>query len=365
MLDLSAQYEQIRCEIESAVAEVFEMQAFRGGPKVESFEKAMAGYLGVVDAIGVNSGTDALLLTLKALDLEPDDEVITSTFTFFATAGAISNAHAKPVFVDIDPSTYNIDVSQIESKITDRTKAIVPVHLYGQCADMDAILEIADKHDLYVVEDAAQAIGARYKDRPACTMSNPAGALSFYPTKNLGAAGDGGMVVANNESIGRMIRLLRCHGSEVTYHHSIIGTNSHLDAIQAAVLEVKLKYLDEWIEKRRANASYYNDKLAEVDEITLPVESEGFYHSYNQYVIRIPERDAARDFLQKKGIGCAVFYPVPLHRQGCFRYLGHDENDCPVANTAAEEVLALPIFPELTRKQQDEVIDALKAYLVS
>lgn len=363
MLDLVAQYAQLRDEIEPAVAEIFEAQWFRGGPKVEAFEKAMADYCGVPDAVGVASGTDALLLALKTLDLQPGDEIITTTFTFFATAGAIANAGGIPVFVDIDPATYNIDPDQIEIKITERTRAIVPVHLYGQCADMDSILALAKRHDLKVIEDAAQSIGAKYKGRSAGSMSDPGAALSFYPTKSLGGAGEGGMVLARDEGVAEEIRLLRCHGSEVLYHHSIIGTNSHLGAIQAAVLHVKLKYLEEWTNKRRANAHYYDAHLGALEEIVTPHEAEGNLHVYSPYVIRIPKRDEAMAFLREREIGCAVFYPLPLHRQECFEHWGGKDEVCPEANRASKEVLALPIYPELTQEQLEEVVETVKAFI--
>lgn len=362
MLDLQAQYRRIQPEIDAAVAEVFESQRFIGGPEVEGLEKAVAEYLAVEHAIGVASGTDALLLSLKALGVNSGDEVITSTFSFFATAGAAANAGATPVFVDIDPDTFNIDVSQIEARITEWTRAIMPVHLFGQCADMDPILEIAAKHKLPVVEDAAQAIGARYKGRPACTIGNAA-ALSFYPTKNLGGAGDAGMVIARDARLAEAVRRLRNHGADTAHLHKVVGTNSRLDAIQAAVLEVKLKYLDGWNEQRRAHAAYYNTRFANMPEVTTPVERGGNHHVYHQYVIRIPARDAARELFERRGIGCSVFYPLPLHQQECFRAFGCHETACPRAVEASKEVLALPIYPELTPEQQDQVVDAVKEHL--
>ena len=364
MLDLRAQYHRIKTEIDAAVTEVFESQTFVGGSKVENLERAIQDYVGAKRALAVASGTDALLLLLRGMDLRPGDEVITTTFSFFATAGAISNAGAKPVFVDIDPLTYNIDVTQIESRITERTRAIIPVHLYGQCADVDPIMEIAARHNLRVIEDSAQALGAKYKGRSACTLGDAA-AISFYPTKNLGGAGDGGMVVTNNKSIAERVGLLRAHGADATYFHVIVGTNSRLDALQAAILLVKLRYLDEWNAQRRACAAYYAEHLACLDAIQIPVEAPGNYHVYHQYVIRTPRRDTLRDRLRQEGIGCSVFYPLPLHQQKCFHDLGYRVEDCPQAAHAAQEVLALPIYPELLPEQQDIVIQAIKDHLVS
>lgn len=362
MLDLRAQYERIKPEIDAAVAEVFESQYFIGGPKVEGLERDLACYLGVEQAVAVASGTDALFLSLKALGVGPGSEVITSTFSFFATAGATANAGATPIFVDIDPVTFNLDVSQIESRITERTCAILPVHLFGQCADMDPILECAARHGLRVLEDAAQAIGARYKGRPACTMGDGA-ALSFYPSKNLGAAGDGGMVIARDAQLARDVRRLRNHGGDSAYLHEVVGTNSRLDAIQAAVLQVKLKYVDQWNHERRARAAYYTARFADVPEVVTPVEADGNYHVYHQYVIRIPQRDAARDVFQQRGVAFSVFYPVPLHLQECFRPFGSGAAPCPNAVVASKEVLALPMFPEITPEQQDAVVDAVKEHL--
>lgn len=361
-IDLRAQYRRIKPEIDAAVAEVFESQVFVGGPKVQGIEAAIAEYVGASHAIAVASGTDALLLLFRAIGLTPGDEVITTSFSFFATAGAVVNAGGIPVFIDIDPATYNIDVDQIEAHITPRTRAIVPVHLYGQCADMDLILSIAEKHGLYVIEDAAQCLGAKYKGRPATVLGHAA-AVSFYPTKNLGGAGDGGMVVTKDATIADRVRMLRAHGADKTYYHSIVGTNSRLDALQAAVLLVKMKYLDQWNEERRARAAYYTDKLAALSGVVVPVETAGNYHVYNQYVVRLPKREAARELLSQREIGSSVFYPVPLHLQLCFEHLRYSDTDCPQAVQAAQEVLALPIFAELTEAQQDEVVTAIKDHL--
>lgn len=362
MLDLRAQYAQIKDEIAEAVNRVFETQQFRGGPEVEAFEREMAGRVGVAHALGVSSGTDALFLALKALGLKPGDEVITTPFTFFATAGAIVNAGGVPVFADIDPATFNIDANQIEQRLSERTRVILPVHLYGQCADMTPLLGIAGKHRLTVLEDAAQAIGALYHDRAAGSMGQAA-AFSFYPTKNLGAAGEGGLVSTNDAEIAQAIRLLRCHGAGTTYIHEMVGFNSHLQALQAAVLRVKLHYLERWNEARRAHAAYYNAHFAEMPGVAVPIERPGRHHIYHQYVIRLPKRDEARALFQSRGIGCGVFYPLPLHRQQCFAHLPSAQAKCPEADRASREVLALPIFPELTQPQQDEVIAAVKEHL--
>lgn len=362
MLDLRAQYASIKAEIDAAVAEVFAAQQFRGGPKLEVFENAMADYIQAEQAIGVASGTDALYLLFRAIGLKPGDEIITTPFTFFATAGAIVNAGGRPVFVDIDPVTYNIDAEQVEARIADQTRGILPVHLYGQCADMDPLFEIAERQGLYLIEDGAQAVGAKYGDEPACSIGHAA-ALSFYPTKNLGGAGEGGMVVVNDMSLGDTVRLLRTHGAGQTYVHELVGTNSHLDALQAAVLLVKLKHLDAWNAKRREHAAYYDAHLAELPEVTIPAEACGNYHIYHQYVIRLPERDAARELFEERGIGCGVFYPIPLHKQECFAFLDCAKTPCPEAEKACREVLALPMYPELVPDQLDEVITAVKDHL--
>ncbi len=362
MMDLKKQYARLKPEIDAAVAEVLASQQFRGGPQVERLEQAIAAMTQTHQAMGVSTGTDALLLPLKALSLNPGDEVITTPFTFFATAGAIVNAGGIPVFADIDPVTFTINVAQIEGLITPRTRAIVPVHLYGQCADMMPLLEMAQRHGLAVIEDSAQALGASYQGRPACSMGQ-AGAISFYPTKNLGAAGEGGMVAATDAAMAEKVRLLRAHGAGTTYIHSIVGTNSHLHAIQAAVLNVKLQYLTEWNEQRRANARYYTQHFSAMPEVTVPEEALGNYHVYHQYVIRLPRRDEARKLFQERGIGCGVFYPLPLHRQDCFKPYGCEKAQCPEADRASREVLALPIVPELTPEHLDEVIAAVKDHL--
>jgi dTDP-4-amino-4,6-dideoxygalactose transaminase len=299
----------------------------------------------------------------RSLDLKPGDEIITTPWTFFATAGAIVNAGARPVFVDIEPDTYCIDPLQIEARITPKTRAILAVHLYGQCANMEAITHIAARHGVPVFEDAAQALGAKQHGVAACALSQ-GGALSFYPTKNLGAAGEGGMIATNSDTLADTVRLLRCHGAHKTYFHQAVGVNSHLHGIQAAVLNVKLKYLDEWTAARRRVAARYDEALRGVDGFEVPVVASGNEHVYHQYVIRIANRDAAREFLQSRGIGCAIFYPLPLHMQPCFASLGYAPDDFPEALRASKEVLALPIYPELTEAQQDEVIAAIRDYML-
>ena len=362
MLDLRAQYASIKPEIDAAVAEVFETQQFRGGPAVDAFELDLAAFTGSRHAIGVSSGTDALYIALKALPLRPGDEVITSPFTFFATAGAIVNAGGIPVFADIEPDTCNIDPASIERLISPRTRCILPVHLFGQCARMDAIMDIAGRHGLLVIEDAAQALGASYRGTQAGGWGI-ATALSFYPTKNLGAAGEAGAILTNDDEMADRIRLLRSHGADAPYRHVVVGVNSHLHALQAAVLHVKLKRLADWNKARRECARYYTERLCAFPDIQTPVEMPDTVHVYHQYVIRVPERDAARQLLTERGIGCSVFYPIPLHKQPCMQPFVNPRNGCAQAERACEEVLALPIFPELTREQQDAVIDALAEHL--
>ena len=361
LLDLKAQYATIKDEIKAAIDEVLESQYFILGPKVQQFEEEIAGYCNVQHAVGVASGSDALLLALMAIDVGLGDEVITTPYTFFATAGSISRLGAKPVFVDIDPKTYNINPELIPEKITDKTKAIIPVHLYGQCADMDPILEIGKKHNLCIIEDAAQAIGAEYKGRRAGSMGDM-GCLSFFPSKNLGGYGDGGMVITNNAELAEKIRVLRAHGAKPKYYHSLIGVNSRLDALQAAVLSVKLKYLDGWSRARHQNAETYNYLLKGTDVITPYVEPYN-YHIYNQYIIRVSKRDELHQFLNERKIGTAIYYPVSLHLQGCYADLGYKEGDFPESEKAAKETVALPIYSELTKEQQTAVVNAIKEFV--
>jgi len=360
-LDLKREYASIRDEIDQAIIKVLNNTQFILGPEVKSLEEEIARYCQTKYAIGVASGTDALLLSLRAFGIEPGDEVITSTFSFFSSAGVIANLKAKPIFVDIDPLTYNIDPQQIEKKITRKTKAIMPVHLFGQCADMDSILELAKKYNIKVVEDAAQSIGAKYKGKKAGSMGDT-GCFSFYPTKNLGAAGDGGMVVTNNQDLSERIRLLRVHGQKSKYSHSIVGYNSRLDTLQAAILRVKLKYLDAWHEKRRTNATYYDKPFKDTDIITPKIESFN-YHIYNQYTIAVKNRDKLKEHLTQNQIGFDTYYPVPLHVQKCFEELGYKKGNLPDSERKALEVISLPIYPGLTKEEQDYVIERIKDFI--
>lgn len=328
---------------------------------MDEFERAVAAYVGAPHALGVSTGTDAILLMVRALDLRPGDEIITTPFTFFATGGAIVNAGGVPVFVDIDPATFNIDTAKIEAAITPRTRAIVAVHIFGQCADMDPILDIGRRHGITVFEDAAQSLGAKYKGRPACSMGAGAG-ISFYPSKNLGAAGEGGMVIANEEWLYDKVRLLRAHGAEKTYIHQLVGTNSHLHTIQAAVLHVKLGRLDAWNARRREIAAAYEAELRALPGVVTPKTLEGNEHVWHQYVLRLPRRDEALALLKSRGIECGVFYPLPLHRQECFAPYGCGNAQCPEADRASAEVLALPIYPEMSDSQFAHVVETVKSH---
>ena len=364
-LDLKAQYESIKDEINAAIAEVLESTQFILGPTVRDLEQQVAAHCGCKYGVGVASGTDALRLTLTALGIGPGrfdklstrDEVITTPFTFIATANTISHCGARPVFVDIDPHSYNIDPAAIEAAITEHTKAIFPVHLYGQPADMGSIMELAEAHGLYVIEDAAQAIGARYKGRQVGSIGYAA-CLSFYPTKNLGAYGDGGMVVTNDVALAEKVDILRRQGGKKKYHAEVLGFNSRLDSLQAAILGVKLKYLDDWNEARRRVAQRYNELLTDLP-VTTPYESPDVYHVYHQYTIRAPQRDALAAYLKERGIGTMIYYPVPLHLQRLYASLGYGEGSLPVSEAASREVLSLPMYPELTEAQQQEVAQAI------
>ena len=362
LLDLKAQYAQIREEIESAVKEVIESQYFIMGPKVQEFEKNIAKYCDVKHALGVSSGTDAILLALMALDIKPGDEVITTTYSFFATAGCISRLNAIPVFVDIDPESFNIDPALIEAKITKKTRAIIPVHLYGQMADMDPILKIAKKHKLKVIEDAAQAIGSDYKDGSRAGSSGDMGCFSFFPSKNLGGFGDGGLITTNDDVLFEKLVYLRNHGAHPKYYHKMIGGNFRLDALQAAILDVKLKYLDGWTEGRRKNADYYDQGIIKrrLDKfIQTPKRLAGYRHIFNQYILQTKDRDELIKHLQSKNIGCEIYYPVTFNNQECFKYLGYKKGDFPCAEKAADETLAIPIYPELTTDQKDYILDEI------
>jgi dTDP-4-amino-4,6-dideoxygalactose transaminase len=391
LLDLKAQYATLRDEIREAIDRVAESQYFILGPEVEALEKEVADYSQCEFGIGVSSGSDALLVTLMAIGLKPGDEVITTPYTFFATAGAVSRLGGKPVFVDIDPLSYNIDPAAIEAAITPATRAIIPVHLYGQMAEMDAIMEIASRHNLIVIEDAAQAIGSEYKGRRAGSIGH-FGCFSFFPSKNLGGFGDGGMVTANDAKLADTVKLLRNHGYRPKYYNKVVGGNFRLDAIQAAVLRVKLKYLDQWTEARQKNAARYRELFAEAElsikpeslsstsadgsrlnlggssdscslndasGVVLPVEEPERRHIYNQFVIRCARRDALMNHLKERKIGTEIYYPVPMHLQECFNDLGLGEGDFPKSECAARETLALPIYPELTEEMMATVVKAV------
>jgi dTDP-4-amino-4,6-dideoxygalactose transaminase len=363
LLDLQAQYATIADEIQAAIGRVIASQGFILGPEVTACESEIAAYCGARHGIGVSSGTDALLAALMALEIGPGDEVITSPFTFFATAGAIARLGATPVFADIDPISFNIDPAAIERVITPRSRAIIPVHLYGQCAHMAPILDLAKRHGLAVVEDAAQAIGSSYEGRPAGSMGTM-GCFSFFPSKNLGAFGDGGMVVTNDDQLAERLRTLRAHGSKPKYFHSMVGGNFRLDALQAAVVRVKLPYLERWTEARRRNAALYDRLLADLPGVVTP-KPRFERHVFNQYVIRGPERDRIQAALKERGIGTEIYYPLPLHRQDCFAYLGYSLGSLPQAEQAAKDVLALPIYPELKETQIAEVVAGIKAALTA
>jgi dTDP-4-amino-4,6-dideoxygalactose transaminase len=358
LLDLQEQYLSIRGEVRRVLDEVCDAQDFILGPRVERFEQNLAKYCQTKHAIGVSSGTDALLCTLMALDVRPDDEVICPAFTFFATAGSIARLGAKPVFADIDPATFNIAPEAVREKLTQKTKAIMPVHLFGQLADMEAINDIAASRELPVIEDAAQAIGAKRNGKPACAHGF-AGCLSFYPTKNLGGFGDGGAICTNDDALAEKCRLLRVHGSGTrTYYHKFIGGMFRLAAIQAAVLDIKLRRLDTWHEGRRRNAAIYDEMLAGSKVVTPKIEA-GNWSIYNQYVVRVQDRDAVKAKLAEAGVGSAVYYPMPLHVQECFAYLGHKDGDFPESERACRDVLALPVYPELKEEEVRYVATSL------
>lgn len=365
LLDLKLQYQKIKPEILQAIHQVCEDQSFILGPHVESFERELAKYVGVTHAIGVTSGTDALLLALMAVGVKPGDEVLTTPYTFFATAGSISRLGATPVFVDIDPQTYHLDASRLETALTPKVRAIVPVHLYGRPAELTSILALARDEGLAVIEDAAQALGAVESGKRVGGIGD-LGAFSFFPSKNLGGFGDGGMVVTNDDALASAVRRLRVHGSERRYEHVDVGINGRLDALQAAVLRVKLAHLDEWTESRRQNAKRYLTFFTEAglrDLLALPSVSDG--HVFNQFVIRSKRRDELKAFLASREIGTEVYYPIPLHLQPCYRHLGYGEGDFPQAELAAKESLALPIYPELTEAQQAFVVESIVQFYQS
>jgi dTDP-4-amino-4,6-dideoxygalactose transaminase len=360
LLDLKAQYSTIKDEILEAVSGVLESQRCIGGPNVTELEEQVAAVSDCKFAVGVSSGTDAILDSLMSLDIGSGDEVITTPFTFFATVGCIARVGAKPVFVDIDPDTYNIKTGHIETAITEKAKAIIPVHLFGQMADMDPIMEVANKYNLAVIEDAAQSITSTYKNRKAGSIGT-VGCFSFFPSKNLGCTGDGGMIVTNDEHLHHRLKIMRNHGANPKYYHKYIGGNFRLDPIQAVVLLVKLKHLDSWSQARRRNAAYYDEKFTDT-VVKTPYISRDCVSIYNQYVIRIPKRDELVEHLKEKDIGCAIYYPVPMHLQECFGYLGYKTGDFPEAEKAAKEVLAIPIYPELTDKMKAYVCETILSF---
>jgi dTDP-4-amino-4,6-dideoxygalactose transaminase len=378
LLDLKRQFRGMRAEILRAIEEVCDSQYFVLGPKVVELEQAVARYVAARHGIGVSSGTDALLVALMAIDVRPGDEVITTPYSFFATGGVIARLGARPIFCDIDLATYNLDPEAVRDflerrceRLSDgirnrstggRVRALMPVHLYGQAADMERLMALAAEYDLRVVEDAAQALGTRDSaGRPAGSIGD-IGCFSFFPSKNLGAFGDAGMCVTNDAELAERLRILRVHGGHPKYYHATIGGNFRLDALQAAVLAVKLPKLDDWTAGRQANARRYNELLAGVESVALPTVVEGGRHIFNQYVIRVPFRDELQSFLTKNGVGTEVYYPVPLHAQKCFAYLGYQSGDCPVAERAARETLALPVFPELTDEELQYVASLIREF---
>jgi dTDP-4-amino-4,6-dideoxygalactose transaminase len=368
LLDLKAQYRSIKAEVDAAIAEVMESQHFILGPKVDACERAVAQYSGCAHGVGVSSGSDALLLCLMAEGIGPGDEVITTPYTFFATAGAIARVGATPVFVDIDPGTYNLDPNGIRAKITSATRAIIPVHLYGQMADMDPIMRLASEHGLTVIEDAAQAIGAEYRGRRAGSIGHY-GCLSFFPSKNLGAAGDAGLVLTNDAARADRLMLMRGHGAKPKYYHKVIGGNFRLDAIQAAIVHAKLPHLDAWTGARQRNADRYDELFGASGlsgtadaAVVLPARTAN-RHIFNQYVVRVSDRDGLLAALKANGVGTEVYYPVPMHLQECFAYLNLPSGSFPESERAAAQTLALPIHPELSAEQARYVVERIAEYM--
>lgn len=384
LLDLKPQYHFLKKEIDETLIRISESQYFILGPEVEKMEKLLNDYLGSKYSFGVSSGTDALLLALMAIDIKPGDEVIVPTFSFFATAGVVARLNAVPVLVDSDPVTFNIDPKEIEKKITSKTKAIIPVHLFGQSCEMDEIMAVAQKYNLKVIEDAAQAIGVQYKDGRCVGTIGDIGCFSFFPSKNLGCFGDGGLVTTNDPNLAERLRIMRVHGGEPKYYHKVIGGNFRLDALQAAVISVKLPHLDSWSAKRRINAETYTKLfvkhgLAESEgkinfdnknKVLLPkpiyidrAKQVKNYHIYNQYIIRVEKRDELRKYLTEHEIGTEIYYPIPFHLQECFAYLKHKRGDFPLAEQAADTSIALPIYPELTAEQLAFVVETIKEFM--
>jgi dTDP-4-amino-4,6-dideoxygalactose transaminase len=365
LLDLHAQYRPLRDDILAAMTRVADSQRFIMGPEIEALESELSAMLGIEHAISVSSGTDALLLALMALDIKAGDEVITPTYSFFATAGAVARLGARPVLVDIDPATYNMDADAVAPAITPRTRAIMPVHLFGLSADLDPILAAADRAGVPVIEDAAQAIGSQYKTR-AVGGIGAMGCFSFFPSKNLGAFGDAGLLTTNDARLAKRARLLRTHGMEPKYYHHLVGANFRMDALQAAILRIKAPHLARWTEGRRANAARYRKLFHEAGlhlEIGLPEEPPDRRHIYNQFVIRTPQRDALKRHLDAAGIGNEIYYPVPFHLQPCFAYLGHKRGEFPQAERAADETLAIPVYGELNAGQQQHVVDTIGEFV--
>ncbi len=364
ILDLKAQFRSIRQEVLKTIEKVCDEQGFVLGPRVQKLEEALAKFVGTSQAVGVASGSDALLLSLMELGVGPRDEVITTPFTFFSTAGVISLLHARPVFVDIRADTFNIDADKLEDAITERTKAIIPVHLFGQCAEMEKINQIAASKGIRVIEDACQAIGAARNGVRAGGFAYT-GCFSFFPSKNLGGFGDGGLITTHEPDLADRLRALRVHGSNSDYHHHLIGMNSRLDALQAAVLQVKLKYVEGWTDKRRLNAERYQQAFQDaglLDRITLPYVDRANYHVYNQFTIRTSDRDQLSAHLTQHGVGNKIYYPVPLHLQECYQELGYREGQLPVSEKAAKEVLSIPIYSELTSEQIGYVVETIKGF---
>ncbi|MGA5690544.1 DegT/DnrJ/EryC1/StrS family aminotransferase [Cytobacillus pseudoceanisediminis] len=363
MLDLSEQYQGLKSEVLEVLDGVMSSSRFILGDNVKKLEADVAKYSNVNHGIGCGNGSDAIHIALQALGVGPGDEVITTAFTFFATGGAIARAGATPVYVDIDPVTFNIDPSKVEAAITEKTKAIIPVHLYGQMADMESLAKIAEKHNLAIVEDAAQAIGAKHNGKSVGELGTAA-TYSFFPTKNLGAYGDGGMVVTDNDDVAEKCRVIRVHGSKPKYYHHVLGYNSRLDELQAAVLNVKFPHLDKWSEMRRKNADTYTNLLKEKvgDHVVTPVEKEGNYHVFHQYTLRVENRDELQKYLQDQGVSTMIYYPLPLHVQPVFQELGYKEGDLPITEKAAKEALSLPMFPELKREQQEYVVEKIAEF---
>ncbi|KYH35148.1 UDP-2-acetamido-2-deoxy-3-oxo-D-glucuronate aminotransferase [Clostridium tepidiprofundi DSM 19306] len=363
LLDLKAQYRTIENEINEAIKEVLETTHFIMGPNVKELEKEIAAFTETKHGISVASGTDALMLTLKAMGIGYGDEVITTPFTFFASAETTSVLGAKPVFADIEEDTLCIDTNSIEKLITEKTKAIIPVHIFGNMCDMDRIMEIADKHNLYVIEDACQAIGAEYKGRKAGSIGH-VGCFSFYPTKNLGAYGDGGMIVTNDDELAEKIKLIRVHGSKKKYNHEAIGYNSRLDEIQAAILRVKFRYINKWNDARYEKAHIYNELLKDLDDIVLPTERENSKHVYHLYTIQSKYRDEIVDYLKKNDIATGIYYPVPVHLQDVYKHLNYKKGDLPKAEEACTKTFAIPLYPEINYEQQKYVCDKIKEFFL-